>query len=89
MSKVRIVFDVRPICAKPPVGCNYIGVHMVFDIKMTDFKYKARMVGNGNETGPPASLTYAPVVSREYVRITLTIAALNGLEVKTSDIQNA
>ena len=36
----------------------------------------------------PKSLTYASMVSRESVRIALTLAALNGLEVKTSDIQN-
>ena len=37
----------------------------------------------------PKSLTYASMVSRESVRIALTLAALNDLEVKTSDIQNA
>ena len=37
----------------------------------------------------PKSLTFASVVSRESVRIALTLAALNDLEVKTSDIQNA
>ena len=37
----------------------------------------------------PKSLTYASVDSRESGRITLTLAALNDLEVKTSDIQNA
>jgi hypothetical protein len=36
----------------------------------------------------PSSITYASVVSRESVRIILTIAALNGLEVLSSDIQN-
>jgi hypothetical protein len=40
-------------------------------------------------TAPPTALTYASVVSRESVRIMLTIAALNGLEVLSSDIQNA
>ena len=35
------------------------------------------------------SLTFASVVSRESVRIALTLTALNDLEVKTSDIQNA
>ena len=35
------------------------------------------------------SLTYVSVVSRESVRIALILAALNDLEVKTSDIQNA
>jgi hypothetical protein len=40
-------------------------------------------------TDNPSVLTYASVVSRESVRIALTIAALNDLEVKASDIQNA
>ena len=38
--------------------------------------------------GPPASLTYVLVVSRESVRIALTYAALNDLEVNTSDVEN-
>ena len=38
---------------------------------------------------PHPSLTYASVVSRESVRIALTLAALNDLEVKAADIQNA
>ena len=37
----------------------------------------------------PPHLTFASVVSRETVRIALTIAALHDLEVKVSDIQNA
>ena len=62
---------------------------MIFDVKMENFQFKARLVANGNETGAPASSTYASVVSRESVRIALTLAALNGLEVKTSDVENA
>ena len=38
----------------------------------------------------PKNLSFfASVVSRESVKIALTLAALNDLEVKTSDIQNA
>ena len=40
-------------------------------------------------TEAPATLTYASVVGRETVRVALTIAALNGLDVKTADIENA
>ena len=40
-------------------------------------------------TEAPATITYASVVSHESVRIALTLAALNGLEVKTADIENA
>ena len=40
-------------------------------------------------TEAPAVMTYASVISRETVCIVLTIAALNDLEVKASDVQNA
>jgi len=40
-------------------------------------------------TDAPAVLTYASVVSRESIRIALTLSALNDLEVKGSDVQNA
>ena len=40
-------------------------------------------------TEAPASLTYSTVVSRDSVRIILMIAALNGLEISSCDIQNA
>ena len=36
----------------------------------------------------PAVVTYASVVSRETVRISFTIAALNDLEVEASDVMN-
>ena len=63
--------------------------HMVFSIKMEDFSQKACQVGGGHMVEDPKRLTYASMVSRESVRIALTLAALNDLEVKTSDIQNA
>jgi Reverse transcriptase (RNA-dependent DNA polymerase) len=56
---------------------------------MEDFQRKARLVAGGHMTETPASVTYASVVSRESVRIALTLAALNDLEVKTADIENA
>ena len=40
-------------------------------------------------TESPSVSTYASVVSRDTVRIALTYAALNDLEVKGADIQNA
>ena len=40
-------------------------------------------------TEVPKTLIYASIVSRETGRITLTIAALNNLEVKMADVQNA
>ena len=40
-------------------------------------------------TDPPDTLTYSSVVSRESIRIGFLIAALNGLDVLTADIENA
>ena len=40
-------------------------------------------------TQAPAAVTYASVVTRETVRIALTMAALNGIEVKCGDVMNA
>ena len=63
--------------------------HIIFDVKMENFRRKARYVASGHEISTPAIMTYASVVSRESVRIALTIAALNDLEVMASDVKNA
>ena len=55
---------------------------------MEDFRQKARYVAQDNMTEAPKTLTYVSVVSRESVRIALTLAALNDLEVKSADIKN-
>ncbi len=50
---------------------------------------KAFIATGGNMTETPATNTYASVISWESVCIALTLAALNGLEVKIADIKNA
>ena len=66
---------------------------MIFDVKMLDsdvlFRRKARYVAGCHTTETPAALTYAYVVSRDSVRIALTLASLNGLDILACDIQNA
>ena len=42
---------------------------------MEDFRRKARLVAGGNMTTAPAAIAYASVVTRETVRIALTLAA--------------
>ena len=65
---------------------------MIFDFKMLDsdglFRRKARYVAGGHTTENPAALTYTSTVSQYLVRIALTLAALNGLDVLACDIQN-
>jgi hypothetical protein len=62
---------------------------MIFDVKMEDFRRKASFVAGGHTTDTPHAMTYASVVSRESVSISLTLAALNDLDVKMADIENA
>ena len=62
---------------------------MIFDGKMENFRQKAQLVAGGHKTKAPPTVTYASVVSRETVRLALTIAALNDLEVKFGDVLNA
>jgi hypothetical protein len=62
---------------------------MIFDVKMEDIRRKERFVAGGHKTDTPQAMTYTSVVSRESVRITLTLAALNDLDVKMDDIENA
>ena len=61
---------------------------MIFDIKLDGFRRKARLVAGGHMVETLPIMTYANVVSQDTVRIALTIAALNYLQVKASDMQN-
>ena len=54
-----------------------------------DFTRKARWVLDRHKCPDPEGSTYAGVVSRESVRIALTYAALNSLNVCAGDIRNA
>ncbi len=56
---------------------------------MEDLHRKSRLVAGGHMTDAPATTTFASVVSCETVRIALTLAGLNDLQVKVADIENA
>ena len=89
-ASVRPAFKPLPHGQRAPPGYKWIRCHWIFTVKMEDFRRKARLVAGGHMTGDvPPTLTYASVVSRDTVRIALTMAALNDLSVKTADIQNA
>ena len=91
MANVRVAFEeFEGDKSQLPPGYQEVGCHMVFDIKMGEnFRQKSRMVAGGHTTETPAALAYAYVVSRYSVRIALTIAALNDLNILACDIQNA
>ena len=90
MKNVRIAFELHDGDPTTLVGYQEVTTHLVFDVKLGEnFRRKARLVGDGHKTGPPASVTYSSVVSRDSVRICLLLAALNELEIKCADIKNA
>jgi hypothetical protein len=88
MRAVMPAFHILDLGASPPVGHQHIPCHLVFDVKM-DFTRKARFVAGGHVTEPPASITYASVISRDSVQIAFLIAALNDLDLLAADISNA
>ena len=90
MKNVRVAFEEYDGDVKDLVGYKKLDMHMIFDIKMGEnFRRKARLVADGHKTATPASITYSSVVSRDSVRIALTIAALNDLQILACDILNA
>ena len=75
--------------AAPPVGYKKSGLHIIFDVKIeSGFTQKARLVADGHNQDAPDSMTYSSVVSRDSIRIMLTLAALNSLDLQTADVQN-
>jgi hypothetical protein len=59
MKEVRKAFDILPDDTTVPIGYQKIPCHMIFDVKMEDFKRKARLVAGGHWTTAPATITYA------------------------------
>lgn len=91
MANVRPAFEKWEASeSELPPGYQKIRCHFIFDVKMGEnFRRKARLVANGNETEAPTELTYSSVVSRDSIRIALLIASLNDLQLLACDIQNA
>jgi hypothetical protein len=89
MKNVRIAFKILNGEESAPLTHQEIRCHMIFDVKMEDFRRKARLVAGGHTTDTPHEMTYASDVSRESVRVVLNLAALNDLDVKMADMKNA
>ena len=89
MTNVRVAFDILKDEDRAPIGHKQINCHLIFDVKMEDFRRKAQLVAGGHMTETPKCMTYSIFAGRETVRIALTIAALNYLQVKAGDVMNA
>ena len=79
MKNVRVAFDILKYGDRVPIGHKQINFHLIYDVKMEDFRRKARLVAGGHMTDTPKCMTYSSVVGRETVRIALTIDSLNNL----------
>jgi hypothetical protein len=88
MTNVSIAFEILEENETAPSGWKQSSGHLIWDVKM-DFTRKARWVKDGHRTPDPETSNYAGVVSRDSVRIALTYAALNDLDVCAADVQNA
>ena len=72
-----------------PPGYQHIKCRMIFDIKLgNNFRRKERLVGGGHTTTEASSIKFLSVVSRDLVRISLTIAVLNEFDILACDIKN-
>ena len=88
MKDVCVAFKILPDGQSAPIGHQKIPCHMIFDVKMEDFRQKAQLVAGGYKTKAPATITYASDVYCETVCIALLMAALNDLKVKVGDVLN-
>jgi hypothetical protein len=50
---------------QPPPTYQEIHSHIIFDVKMEDFRRKTRFVAGGHIADTPHEITYASVVLRE------------------------
>ena len=82
MKNVRVAFSIRDEDEIPKNIYQNIKCHMVFDVKMDDFRQKACMVAGGHMTEMPKCMTYSSVVARDTVRIALTLHLSMGLKSK-------
>ena len=97
MSKVKVAWKadehftpehIRSQETNKFIGFQEIGCHLIFDVKI-DFTRKARFVAGGHTTEATSEITYLSVVSRDSVRLAFMIAALNGLDIMSCDLENA
>ena len=88
MKNVMVAFEFDDE-DKVPIAHQRIGVHMVFDVRIT-LDRKARLVADGHKVPElPKQSTYSTVPTRDSIRLFFLLAALNDLDVLSADIQNA
>ena len=69
----------------PPKGYKKITTHNIFDVKY-DGRKRARLVGGGHLTEAPDDVSFSGIALLKIVRVIISIAILNGLEICACDI---
>ena len=81
MENVSVAFEILQDRKKVHIGHKFAQCYIVFDIKMMD-------VAGVHMTKALATINYTSKVARDTVKIALILAALNDLQVMSSDILN-
>jgi hypothetical protein len=89
MNNVGLAFQIFNGYEAFPPTYQEVCCHMFFDVKMEYLRLKARFIAGGHTTDTPHPMTYASFVLQESVIISITLAALNDLDVNMDDIENA
>ena len=89
IENVSVAFQTILESGKAPIAYQYVDGHIVIDIKMEDFCRKACLVAGGYMTHTLDVIIYFNLVTREFVCIAFTVAALHDLEVKAANVLNA
>ena len=87
MLNGSVAFEILRTGVPVPVGWKKSYGNLIWDVNM-DFTQKACSVKVGHCKPDPKESNYAIVVSRVSVRIALTYADLNDVDLTASDIQN-
>ena len=62
MTNFRVAFDILKDGDRAPIDHKQINCHLIFDVKMEDFRRKVRLVARGHMTETPKCMTYSSVV---------------------------
>ena len=64
MKNIRVAFDNMKDGDRATIGHKQINCHLIYYVKMEDFRRKARLVAGGHMTETPKCMTYSSVVGR-------------------------
>ena len=73
LANVSVAFKIMSDNEEVPRGYQFVKCHMIFDVKMEDFRRKARLVTGGHMTKAPAAVTYCLFGVKNYIYISIFI----------------